>query len=60
MYGKPELHHFEYAEEYGKKNYIDENHEVSKYYMIGDNPHTDIRGANTIGWVSIMVRTGVF
>ncbi|EGR32567.1 hypothetical protein IMG5_077480 [Ichthyophthirius multifiliis] len=59
MYGKPEIHHFEFAQEHGKQ-YVDENHEISQYYMIGDNPHTDIRGANNIGWVSILVRTGVF
>lgn len=28
--------------------------------MIGDNPHSDIKGANEIGWISILVRTGVF
>ncbi len=28
--------------------------------MIGDNPLTDVRGANSAGWESILVRTGVF
>mgnify|MGYP002173137579 CR=1 FL=1 len=28
--------------------------------MIGDNPETDIKGANLSGWVSILVRTGIF
>ena len=30
--------------------------------MIGDNPETDIRGANDAGdhWTSVLVRTGVF
>ena len=28
--------------------------------MIGDNPATDIKGANEGGWVSILVKTGVF
>lgn len=28
--------------------------------MIGDNPKSDIRGANNIGWISILVRTGIF
>mgnify|MGYP001810488378 CR=1 FL=1 len=27
---------------------------------IGDNPKSDIRGANNIGWISILVRSGVF
>ena len=32
------------------------------YYnqRIGDNPKSDIRGANDIGWISILVRSGVF
>jgi ribonucleotide monophosphatase NagD (HAD superfamily) len=28
--------------------------------MIGDNPKSDIRGGNAVGWETIMVRTGVF
>lgn len=28
--------------------------------MIGDNPKADIKGANNIGWNSILTRTGVF
>jgi ribonucleotide monophosphatase NagD (HAD superfamily) len=28
--------------------------------MIGDNPKSDIAGANKKGWTSILVRTGVF
>ena len=28
--------------------------------MIGDNPLSDIAGANKAGWVSILVKTGVF
>jgi len=33
---------------------------ISNFYMIGDNPESDIAGANTKGWVSILVKTGVF
>ncbi|KDE09526.1 HAD-superfamily subfamily IIA hydrolase [Microbotryum lychnidis-dioicae p1A1 Lamole] len=29
-------------------------------YMLGDNPASDIAGANAFGWESILVRTGVF
>ena len=29
-------------------------------YMVGDNPASDIAGANAFGWESILVRTGVF
>lgn len=28
--------------------------------MIGDNPTVDIQGANDSGFISILVRTGVF
>lgn len=31
-----------------------------KVYMVGDNPASDIAGANAFGWESILVRTGVF
>lgn len=31
-----------------------------KVYMVGDNPTTDIAGANRHGWESILVTTGVF
>ena len=33
---------------------------IGNIYMIGDNPKSDIRGANNAGWKSILVRTGVF
>lgn len=29
-------------------------------YMVGDNPESDIAGANGHGWHSILVRTGVY
>jgi len=29
-------------------------------YMVGDNPESDIAGANAHGWNSILVRTGVY
>jgi ribonucleotide monophosphatase NagD (HAD superfamily) len=33
---------------------------ISRYYGIGDNPHSDIKGANNAGqhWTSIFVQTG--
>jgi ribonucleotide monophosphatase NagD (HAD superfamily) len=33
---------------------------ISNFYMIGDNPKSDIAGAITKGWTSILVKTGVF
>jgi HAD superfamily hydrolase (TIGR01456 family) len=29
-------------------------------YMVGDNPFSDIQGANNYGWESILVKTGVY
>jgi HAD superfamily hydrolase (TIGR01456 family) len=31
-----------------------------KVFMVGDNPASDITGANAYGWDSLLVRTGVF
>jgi HAD superfamily hydrolase (TIGR01456 family) len=61
-FGKPYRPTFEYAEsllsEQGKEMGVD----VTTIYMIGDNPETDIKGANGMGgkWRSVLVRTGVF
>ncbi|CAD8082861.1 unnamed protein product [Paramecium sonneborni] len=55
-YGKPSINTFKYVQ-----TYINEKHEnIGNIYMIGDNPASDIRGANQIGWPSILVRSGVF
>lgn len=29
-------------------------------YMVGDNPDSDIAGANAFGWDSLLVKTGVY
>jgi ribonucleotide monophosphatase NagD (HAD superfamily) len=34
--------------------------EISEYYMVGDNPSGDVKGANDMGWTSILVKTGNF
>ncbi|ODV78551.1 HAD-superfamily hydrolase [Suhomyces tanzawaensis NRRL Y-17324] len=31
-----------------------------KIYMVGDNPESDIKGANDHGWESMLLRTGVY
>lgn len=36
------------------------NVEISNFYMIGDNPHSDIDGGNRKGWTTILVRSGIF
>lgn len=33
---------------------------IDSYYMIGDTPLTDIKGANANGIYSILVKTGMF
>lgn len=43
-----------------KLNEAPQNSPFSKIFMVGDNPLSDIWGANTAGWESILVRTGVF
>ncbi|TMW55736.1 hypothetical protein Poli38472_010618 [Pythium oligandrum] len=57
LFGKPEPTSFKYAE-----SLIDGQHaNVDRIYMIGDNPLTDIKGANSIGgrWKSILTLTGM-
>ncbi|QYT04491.1 hypothetical protein H0G86_011395 [Trichoderma simmonsii] len=71
--GKPSRHTYEYAhdrllhhapeEPHGKG---EEKKPLRRVYMIGDNPESDIRGANEFApadgteWVSILVKTGVW
>lgn len=37
-----------------------ENSPFKAIYMVGDNPASDIHGANLAGWDSILLRTGVY
>jgi len=57
IYGKPCLPTFEYAK---KHLAAMTDLPISNYYMIGDNPRSDIRGGNVAGWITILVKTGVF
>ena len=54
LYGKPNLITYKYIE--NKFPYID------RFFMIGDNPKTDIKGANNASdkWKSILVKTGMY
>ncbi|KAN0014732.1 hypothetical protein ACTFIU_001050 [Dictyostelium citrinum] len=67
LYGKP----YPLTYEYGKQLISDQisklgyqNGCILKHiYAIGDNPYSDIKGANNLeheGWISILVRTGCF
>ena len=55
-YGKPSKVIFNYA----RKKILQKNSNISNFYMIGDNPEVDIKGANESGFHSILVRTGIF
>ncbi|CAG8501057.1 10024_t:CDS:10 [Diversispora eburnea] len=63
LFGKPELVTYNYAQ----KILVDYAVELTgnhlpnrKIYAVGDNPRSDIVGANRYGWNSILVKTGVF
>jgi HAD superfamily hydrolase (TIGR01456 family) len=58
LYGKPSRKIFEFAKKQIEEN--NKNIDITNFYMIGDNPPVDIKGANDSGFVSILVRTGVF
>lgn len=57
LFGKPEKTSFDFAEKL-----IDTQHgDVKRIYMVGDNPATDIKGANEAGgrWKSLLTLTGM-
>eukprot|EP01122_Echinamoeba_exundans_P002195 TRINITY_DN12155_c0_g1_i1.p1 TRINITY_DN12155_c0_g1~~TRINITY_DN12155_c0_g1_i1.p1 ORF type:complete len:342 (-),score=62.05 TRINITY_DN12155_c0_g1_i1:24-1007(-) len=60
IYGKPFTDLFELAQRSLEQKLAKRS--LDAIYMIGDNPKSDIQGANTMGgkWFSILVRTGVF
>lgn len=72
--GKPFRQTYEYAERVLKGHWesmlgIDDGRKTAplrRVYMVGDNPETDIKGANDfnsptgMAWTSILVRTGVW
>ena len=62
QYGKPNEPTYTYCERLLQSQASAQDIEISKFYMVGDNPDSDIDGANRRGdkWVSILVRTGVF
>ncbi|KAJ3405824.1 Haloacid dehalogenase-like hydrolase domain-containing 5 [Chytriomyces hyalinus] len=66
MYGKPHKVTYDYAQSAIDAHAVSLSlsHEVPimpcKYFGIGDNPESDIAGANNNGWTSILVKTGVY
>nr|GAT57724.1 predicted protein [Mycena chlorophos] len=61
--GKPSEATYEFAAKvlHQRIEQLDGPHAPSRrIYMVGDNPESDIAGANAAHWESILVRTGVF
>ncbi|KAJ3318387.1 hypothetical protein HDV06_003072 [Boothiomyces sp. JEL0866] len=63
-FGKPEAETYRFAEDLldnlSDEMWPDHQHVQRTVYAIGDNPASDIQGANSHGWESILVRTGVW
>lgn len=57
--GKPFHYTYQYADNL-LKNWTENGKEDLTVYMVGDNPASDIMGANNYGWKSMLVRTGVY
>lgn len=53
-YGKPEEKAFSFVEQEMRK--VIPN---GVFFMMGDNPRADIKGANNVGWYSFLTRTGI-
>ncbi|KAF3284796.1 hypothetical protein TWF970_011079 [Orbilia oligospora] len=61
--GKPFKETYAYAESVLNnllKKDMGEQARVKRVYMVGDNPRSDIMGANGYGWYSLLLETGVF
>jgi HAD superfamily hydrolase (TIGR01456 family) len=59
-YGKPEKPTYDYATDVLNQQARELGVEMDAVYAIGDNPASDIHGANNYGWKSILVKTGVW
>ena len=60
QFGKPTEFTYNYVEKHLRQTASNKGVEISNFYMIGDNPESDIAGAIKKGWTSILVKTGVF
>jgi HAD superfamily hydrolase (TIGR01456 family) len=62
LFGKPQTSSYRYVEQALESQAAQNGHEINRIYAIGDNPLSDIKGANAAGgkWRSILVRTGVW
>jgi ribonucleotide monophosphatase NagD (HAD superfamily) len=60
QFGKPTKETYQFAEDEIKRRAVAADVKISNFYMIGDNPESDIAGGNAKGWTTILVKTGVF
>eukprot|EP00470_Lotharella_oceanica_P003915 CAMPEP_0170172240 /NCGR_PEP_ID=MMETSP0040_2-20121228/5479_1 /TAXON_ID=641309 /ORGANISM="Lotharella oceanica, Strain CCMP622" /LENGTH=471 /DNA_ID=CAMNT_0010412803 /DNA_START=50 /DNA_END=1465 /DNA_ORIENTATION=+ len=70
QYGKPEITQFSHSRRAAMKQANDMGVKISHYYMVGDNPLSDIQGAinmnemaerkGTEGWSGLLVKTGIY
>ncbi|KAK7685319.1 hypothetical protein QCA50_011682 [Cerrena zonata] len=66
QYGKPTKPTYDFAANVLKDRLVEihngqiTNAPAPHVYMVGDNPESDIAGANAAGWNSVLVRTGVY
>lgn len=62
VFGKPYKESYEYATASLDGMAASSGHTLGTIYGVGDNPLTDIRGANGAGerWRSVLTRTGMF
>lgn len=58
LFGKPSLRTFEFAKVFAQKQWPEI--EISQFYMLGDNPETDILGGNRSKMQTVLVKTGVY
>lgn len=59
QFGKPTAATYTFAEQMLREQLLDQS-SPNSVYMVGDNPESDIAGANAARWKSILVRTGVY
>ncbi|KAJ8596368.1 HAD-superfamily hydrolase [Rhizopogon salebrosus TDB-379] len=58
QFGKPTEATYKFAESMLKRRLQDVS--TPSLYMVGDNPESDIAGANAAGWKSVLVHSGVY
>ncbi|KAF8550688.1 HAD-superfamily hydrolase [Imleria badia] len=59
QFGKPTEATYRFAEQVLRGQLLG-NTSLDSVYMVGDNPESDIAGANAARWKSILVRTGIY